>query len=77
LRHHISVTNFINSNSKFSHESVTMKKKAVIEVNLVPESAAVPNSQIEKEIRNEASIPWGKEIEKVTVIEQKDRSQIH
>jgi len=54
-----------------------MKKKAVIEVNLVPESAAVPNSQIEKEIRNEASIPWGKEIEKVTVIEQKDRSQIH
>jgi len=47
-----------------------MKKKAVIEVELVSESVEVPNVQIEKEIRDDASIPWAKEIEKVTVIEQ-------
>lgn len=46
-----------------------MKKKAVIEVELVPESADVPNSQIEKEIREEASIPWMKEIKKVAIVE--------
>lgn len=52
-----------------------MKKKAVIEVDLVPESAHMPNTQIEKEIRKEAAIPWAKEIEKVTVIEHKDRKR--
>lgn len=31
-----------------------MKKRAVIEVSLVPESADTLNSQIEKEIRKEA-----------------------
>jgi len=46
-----------------------MKKKAVIEVSLVPESAEVSNSQIEKEIRSEASIPWVREIKNVTVVE--------
>jgi len=50
-----------------------MKKKVVIEVSLVPESAEMSNSQIEKEILKEASIPWGKEVKKVTVIEHKDR----
>jgi|YelNatPaOPRAMG01_1025707.scaffolds.fasta_scaffold66536_3 hypothetical protein len=49
-----------------------MKKKAIIEVELVPESMDVPNSQIEKEIREEASIPWVKEIRKVRVIEHGD-----
>jgi len=47
-----------------------MKKKAVIEVELVPESVEAPNAKIEKEIRDDASIPWAKEIEKVTIIEQ-------
>jgi len=49
-----------------------MKKNAVIEVELVPESAHVPNSQIEKEIREEALIPWVKNIRKVMVIEHRD-----
>jgi len=30
----------------------------------------VLNVQIEKEIRDDASIPWAEEVEKVTVIEQ-------
>ena len=47
-----------------------MKKRAVIEVNLVPESAETLNSQIEKEIRKEASIPWAEKVVKVTVIER-------
>lgn len=48
-----------------------MRKKAIIKVNLVPESAEMSNSQIEREIRKEASIPWVSEIEKVTVVEHK------
>lgn len=46
-----------------------MQKKAIIVVNLVPESVEVPNTQIEIEIRREFSIPWVKEVEKVTIIE--------
>jgi hypothetical protein len=48
-----------------------MKKKAIIEVELVPESAHVPNSQIEKELREEASIPWMKKIKKVAIVEHR------
>jgi hypothetical protein len=46
-----------------------MRKKAIIVVNLVPKSADVSNTQIKKEIQHESSIPWAKEIEKVTIIE--------
>ena len=46
-----------------------MQKRAIIVVNFVPESVEVPNTQIENEIRNGSSIPWAKEIERVTVIE--------
>lgn len=46
-----------------------MQKKAIIVVNLIPESVEVPDTQIENEIKNGSSIPWAKEIERVTVIE--------
>jgi len=46
-----------------------MQKRAVIIVNLVPESAEVLNTKIEKEIRHESTIPWAKKIKKVTVTE--------
>jgi hypothetical protein len=49
-----------------------MQKKATIVVNLVPESGEVLNTRIEKEIRRESSIPWAKEIERVTVIEHRE-----
>jgi hypothetical protein len=54
-----------------SREVSPMRKKATIKVNLVPESAEMSNSQIEREIQKDASIPWVSEIEKVTVVEQK------
>jgi len=49
-----------------------MRKKAIIVVSLVDESAEKANEKIEKEILEELSkepsrIPWAKEIEKVTV----------
>lgn len=46
-------------------------EKAIIKVNLVPESAEISNRQIEREIRKDAWIPWVSEIEKVTVVEHK------
>jgi len=70
LGHHISVTKVIKSNSKIQLKARRMKKRAVIEVSLVPESADTLNSQIEKEIRKEASIPWVEKVVKVTVIER-------
>ena len=48
-----------------------MRKKAIIKVNLVPESAEILNKQIKREIRKESLIPWVSEIEKVTVVERK------
>ena len=47
-----------------------MNKKAIIVISLVSESIDVSNNQIKKEIQKEASIPWVKEIEKVTIIEK-------
>jgi len=50
-----------------------MRKKAVIKISLVDESAEKPNEEIEKEIFEELSehvrIPWCKKVEKVTVTE--------
>jgi len=53
-----------------------VNKKAIIVIELVDESAEKPNEQIEKEILEELSkhpltIPWLKNIEKVTVTEEK------
>lgn len=46
-----------------------MVKKAYIVVDLVPEASQVSNSQIEREIKKEAQIPWSREIEKVSIEE--------
>jgi len=51
-----------------------MRKKAVIVVSLVEESAEKANEEIEREIFEELSkglpkIPWMKKVEKVTVTE--------
>lgn len=51
---------------------LAVQKKAVIVVKLVPESAEVSNTKIEKEILRESTIPWVKEIKKVTVIERRE-----
>ena len=50
-----------------------MQKKAIITIKLVPEASQVSNSQIEKEIKKEAQIPWCKEIEKVSIEELRGR----
>ena len=44
-----------------------MTKKAIIIVNLENEAYRLKNIQIEKMIRKRASIPWCKEIEKVSI----------
>jgi len=51
-----------------------VRKKAVIEISLVEESAEKANEEIEKEIFEElserpAKIPWMEKVEKVTVTE--------
>jgi len=43
------------------------QKVAIIVVRLVPESNKMADSQIEKEIHEDSTIPWAKEIEKVVV----------
>lgn len=43
-----------------------MPKKAIITVKLVSEASEVPNSKIEREIKD-SQIPWCREIVKVTV----------
>ena len=53
-----------------------MVKKAVIVISLVEESTEVANEKIEKDILKELSeeptrIPWLKEVQKVTVTEEK------
>jgi len=53
-----------------------MPKKAIIVVNLVPESANAPNTQIKKEIKRESFIPWAKEIEKITIIEHSENQTL-
>ncbi|MEA2089196.1 MAG: hypothetical protein U9O89_00325 [Thermoproteota archaeon] len=45
-----------------------MSKRALISVKLVPEASETPNSQIEKEIREDSQIPWCAKIEKVEVM---------
>jgi len=52
-----------------------MSKKAVIVIRLVDESAEKANEEIKKEILEELSkgtpmIPWFKNVEKVTVVEE-------
>ena len=42
-------------------------KIAIVVVRLVPEGDEVTDSQIEKEIREDSTIPWTKQIEKVVV----------
>ena len=44
-----------------------MAKKAHITVNLLPEASEASTIQIEERIRNEAKIPWCKNIERVLV----------
>lgn len=44
------------------------RKVAIIVVLLVLESKMVAKEQIEKEIREDSTIPWCKEIEKVAVL---------
>jgi len=50
-----------------------MVKKAHITINLLPEAADASVFQIEEKIRNEAMIPWCKNIETVS-IEDNDES---
>jgi hypothetical protein len=44
-----------------------MVKKIHIIVNLLPEASDASTGQIEEKIRNEAKIPWCKNIEEVSV----------
>lgn len=44
-----------------------MVKKIRIIVNLLPEASEVSTGQIEERIRNEAKIPWCKNIEEVSI----------
>jgi hypothetical protein len=44
-----------------------MVKKIHIIVSLLPEASAASTGQIEEKIRNEAKIPWCKNIEEVSV----------
>ena len=44
-----------------------MCKKALIVINLLPEASKASTIQIEEKIRNEAIIPWCKQIEEVSI----------
>ena len=44
-----------------------MVKKAHIIINLLPEASKASTIQIEEKIRNEAKIPWCKNIEEVSI----------
>lgn len=44
-----------------------MVKKAHIIINLLPEASKASTIQIEEKIRNEAKIPWCKQIEEVSI----------
>jgi hypothetical protein len=44
-----------------------MAKKAHIIINLLPEASKASIIQIEEKIRNEAKIPWCKQIEEVSI----------
>ena len=44
-----------------------MYKKALIVINLLPEASEASTIQIEETIRNEAKIPWCKQIEEVSI----------
>jgi hypothetical protein len=44
-----------------------MPKKAIIILNLLPKAFNASPIQIENEIRNKASIPWCRDIEKIAI----------
>lgn len=44
-----------------------MCKKALIVINLLPEASKASTIQIEEKIRNEAKIPWCKNIEEISI----------
>jgi len=44
-----------------------MPKKVIIVINLQPEASKASTTQIEERVRNEAIIPWCKNIEEVTI----------
>ena len=44
-----------------------MVKKVHIVINLLPEASTASTTQIEERIRNEAKIPWCKQIEEVSI----------
>jgi hypothetical protein len=44
-----------------------MAKKARITIKLLPEASEASNNEIEETIRNEAKIPWCKNIEEVSI----------
>jgi len=44
-----------------------MYKKALIVINLLPEASKASTIQIEEKIRNEAKIPWCKNIEEISI----------
>jgi len=46
-----------------------MVKKAHIIINLLPEASKASTIQIEEKIRNEAKIPWCKNIEEVSIVD--------
>jgi len=46
-----------------------MVKKAHIIINLLPEASKVSPIQIEKKIKEEAKIPWCKQIEEVSIVD--------
>ena len=53
-----------------------MVKKAHIVINLLPEASDASIIQIEEKLKNEAKIPWCKEIEKV-LVEDIDASYVN
>ena len=44
-----------------------MCKKALIVINFLPEASKASSIQIEKKIKEEAKIPWCKQIEEVSI----------
>ena len=53
-----------------------MVKKTHIVINLLPEASDASIIQIEEKLKNEAKIPWCKEIEKV-LVEDIDASYVN
>lgn len=49
-----------------------MVKKAHIIINLLPEASEASAIQIEEKIKNEAKIPWCKNIEEVSIADNEE-----